>query len=87
MDPQDRSGSLKRVSISDMDENTEKSNIQGVEIHLVKLNNKGHIPTVPVMAGKFMGGEAAFPKTPERSALASARSKYAVHPYNETTGD
>ena len=33
------------------DENPEKLNIKGVEIHLVKINNNGKKPTVPVLAG------------------------------------
>ena len=45
--PQDRSGYLKRVSRSDRDEKSAKANIQGVEIHLIKLNINGKMPTAP----------------------------------------
>ena len=37
--------------ISETDEKTEKSNIQGVEIHPVKINNNEKNLTVPVLAG------------------------------------
>ena len=40
-EPQDQSGSLELLSRSGTAENTTKANIQGVEIHLVKINKKG----------------------------------------------
>ena len=46
-DPQDQSGSLKQVSRLDTAGNPEKSNIQGVDIHLVKIKSKGQIPNAP----------------------------------------
>ena len=86
-DPQDKSGSLGQFSRSDTAEKPAKLNIQGVEIHLVELNNKFQIPTVPVMAGKFTGGEAASPTTPRRAVLASTKSKDAVRLSDVTTSD
>ena len=46
-DPQDQSGSLMQVSGSDTAEKIEKWNMEGVEIHLVKLNINGKIQTTP----------------------------------------
>ena len=39
------------MSISETAENPVKSNIQGVEIHLAKINNNGQIPTMSVLEG------------------------------------
>ena len=75
------------MSRSDTDENTAKENIQGVEIHLVKLNNKGQMQTAPEGGEKIMGGESASPTTPRRAAPAYTISKYAVCLSNVTTGD
>ena len=41
------------MSKLDMDENPKKSNIRGVEIHLVKINSNGEKSTVPVLAGNL----------------------------------
>ena len=57
----------------DTAEKTEKANIQGVEIHLVKINNIGQKPTVPVLAGDKREEHPPHRPTPRRVALTSER--------------
>ena len=57
--------------MSDMDEKPAKANIQGVEIHLVKINNNRQKPTVPVLAGHKREKELPCRSTPIRVALTS----------------
>ena len=45
--PQDQSGYLELLSRSYTTEKPSKPNIKGVEIHLVKINNKGQMPAAP----------------------------------------
>ena len=75
------------MSRLDMVEKPAKANIQGFEKLIVKINNKGHMPTALEGGETIMGGEAASPTTPRRAALASARSKYAVRLKYVTTVD
>ena len=57
--------------ISDMDEKPVKENIQGVEIHFVKINNMGGQPTMSVLAGYKMKEGPPRRPTPRKVALKS----------------
>ena len=61
------------MSILEMAEKPEKSNIQGVEIHLVKINNNRYNLTVPVLEGNLQEEEPPFRTTPRRVSLTSGR--------------
>ena len=61
------------MSISDMAENPVKANIQGYEIHLVKINKIGGQPTVPVLAGYKREEDPPHRLTPRRVALTSEK--------------
>ena len=59
-DPQERSGALKRLSISDTSEKKAQENIQGVGIQLAKQNKyNGSMPAVPEGGCKHARGEDA----------------------------
>ena len=65
-DPQEWSGALKSLPISDTDERLTQSNIQGVGIHLVKINKPmGRLQTRQMAGVNYMGGESASPTNPE----------------------
>ena len=63
------------MSRSDMSEKPEKSNIQGVEINLLKLNNKWKITTMPFMAVNFTGGGSASSTNPEKGRAGKRKIK------------
>ena len=54
------------MSISDMAEKPAKANIQGVEIHLVKINNNGRKSDRASHGRIQTGGGAASPTDPEK---------------------
>ena len=70
-----------------MAEKPSKENIQGVDKHLVKLNNNGLKSNHASIGRKLTGGASASPPTPRRAPLAIAISKDAVRPSDVTTGD
>ena len=54
------------MPILDMAEKPEKANIQGVEIHLVKMSNNGRKSDRANLGKKQMGGTAALLTEPEK---------------------
>ena len=73
MDPQEWIGDLNLMSRSDTPENQAQENIQGVGIHLCKINRTmGKFQPLQRMDVKNMRGEAASPTTLRRAALSSS---------------
>ena len=65
------------MSRLDMAENPAQANIQGFELHIVKNNNNGQNPTVPVLAENFTGGGAVLPARPDKGRADKRRISYA----------
>ena len=61
--PQYQSRSLELFSIYDTDKNPEKSNIQDVEKHLVKINNNDHKSDRASLGRIQKGGASTSPPT------------------------
>ena len=61
------------MSISDMAENPVKENIQGVEIHLVKLNNNGRKADCASIVRTQKGGADVSPTDLRSVVLTSGR--------------
>ena len=59
----------------DTTENPTKANIQGVEIYLVKINNKVQIPTVPEGREKLYGGRSRLANNPEKVCIGKSKIK------------
>ena len=75
------------MSRSDTADNLAQANIQGFEVHIVKQNNNGHNPTVPVLVGNFTVGGAVLPTIPEKGRSDKHRISYADLPSDVLTVD
>ena len=71
----------------DIAENPAQANIQGFELHIVKNNNNGQNPTVPVLAENFTGGGAVLKTIPDKGRADKSRISYADLPSDALTLD